>query len=455
MGTYQRQLIACLWSTAVVVSFNSASLVPLDLSVQFNLWGQGAALLANLCALFVLVRPESTRALQFSVASYLVSAWMLMPALPNHRVVLLFAALSILLGTFRRDASAKGLRSNLRWLTIVVYIFAVLAKCNEDYLLAEVSCASRFLKEALELHGMSSPEAVTWQQAPSFVGYCTLLAELAIPILLIPARTRGFAILFGVFFHICLATHYTKYFANFSSAMFLLLGSWLSEQQCQRIDARYLRSRRGLFVLWALLLYGALGAQALGLLTTPNWLIIRYVLWLVYGAYIVFIFARAVLASSPIQERERIGVPTTLLLILALLNGISPYVGIKTRSGFSMYSNLRVEPGYSNHLFMPASPDLFGYLSDTVRVVETTDQDISKHVEIAAVRLPYISLCSSVAQMESEQSDSAGIISYERNGQLYSVQRGGTLPKDCPPWIARKLLLFGPVGSGSERSCMW
>lgn len=70
-----------------------------------------------------------------------------------------------------------------------------------------------------------------------------------------------------------------------------------------------------------------------------------------------------------------------------------------------------------------------------MRVVETTDQDISKHVEIAAVRLPYISLCSSVAQMESEQSDSAGIISYERNGQLYSVQRGGRCQKIVRPGL--------------------
>jgi hypothetical protein len=270
-----------------------------------------------------------------------------------------------------------------------------------------------------------------------------------------PARTRGFAILFGFVFHIFLATHYIKYFANFSSAMFLLLGSWLSQEQCRSLETRSLRQRRGLFVLWALLLNGALLAGAAGILDAQIWIIVRYVLWLIASIFVLIAIARALFAVPLMPADVRLGAPHALLLVLAIVNGISPYLGIKTRRGFSMYSNLRIEPQYSNHLFMPRSPDLFGYLTDTVRINETTEPALQSRSDTSTQRVPYITLCEYVAEMDGRQTRAGEFVSYERNGQDYRVMRGDTLPADCPPWIARKLLLFGPVGVGSEQLCIW
>jgi hypothetical protein len=147
--------------------------------------------------------------------------------------------------------------------------------------------------------------------------------------------------------------------------------------------------------------------------------------------------------------------PNLLLIGVAVTSGLAPYVGFKTRSSFSMYSNLRIEPGYSNHIFMPPSMDVLGYLSDSVRVTESADSFLSTLVGSPTERLPYIALCEYLARPSNESQERAALISYERRGQQLVATQGGDLPGDCPSWIARKLLLFGTVGDGAERRCVW
>ena len=54
--------------------------------------------------------------------------------------------------------------------------------------------------------------------------------------------------------------------------------------------------------------------------------------------------------------------------IMLLLVGFCPYIGIRTYSALSMFSNLRVEGCRSNHLFMP---QLTSTLDDTIEVLNT------------------------------------------------------------------------------------
>ena len=55
--------------------------------------------------------------------------------------------------------------------------------------------------------------------------------------------------------------------------------------------------------------------------------------------------------------------------LLVVLNGMCPYLGLKTDSSFAMFSNLRTEPGFANHLVMPHGPQPFGFQGDLVRLV--------------------------------------------------------------------------------------
>jgi len=75
-------------------------------------------------------------------------------------------------------------------------------------------------------------------------------------------------------------------------------------------------------------------------------------------------------AAPPVfgSTLRQVGVVT---LVLAALNGACPYLGLKTQSTWSLFSNLHVEGGVSNHLLLPASLQPFGYASDCVTVTRT------------------------------------------------------------------------------------
>ena len=60
---------------------------------------------------------------------------------------------------------------------------------------------------------------------------------------------------------------------------------------------------------------------------------------------------------------------------LAGLNALAPYLGLKTVATWTMFSNLRVEGGRTNHMFIPVSIQIFPFLRD-VCLVEQTDQPI-------------------------------------------------------------------------------
>lgn len=61
-----------------------------------------------------------------------------------------------------------------------------------------------------------------------------------------------------------------------------------------------------------------------------------------------------------------------LTVLVALFNGVSPYLGLKTRATWSMLSNLRIEAGTTNHFFIPASAQVFSYTQECVTVTATS-----------------------------------------------------------------------------------
>ncbi|HEV2819506.1 MAG TPA: hypothetical protein VGW11_03270, partial [Solirubrobacteraceae bacterium] len=58
---------------------------------------------------------------------------------------------------------------------------------------------------------------------------------------------------------------------------------------------------------------------------------------------------------------------------LLVLNGLSPYLGLKTESSFTMFSNLKTEGGYWNHAFIPEAVKVFPYQDQLVRVTDSND----------------------------------------------------------------------------------
>jgi len=454
------RIFAVVWSIALLTTLNSG--LP-------NLLGwayEASFVVTAVLAVVVFFRP-SMGLFRLSAAAFLALAGAQLPALPNHRMILLFVALTILFsgGWGRTRGGAEDSEVSPRvtvtlcWLTIVLYLFAALAKLNWAYLDPATSCAAVFLGESLALHGIGSTAGLPPALAQGAMWW-SLLGEVVLCMLLVPRKTRVVGIVLGVLFHLGLATDYVTYFANFSAAMLVLLIAWLPEDACRRVW-------EGRIFVWRVLAPG-IGCilavlpflAAAGVISQATWFPARYVLFMIFG--IALLVSLLPLMCGEGREARSgsldvVAAPIWLIVVLAILNGLSPYLGIKTRSSFTMYSNLRIEQGYSNHLFMPASADLFGLLSDRVTITASSDEQLLKSVNSPEQQLPHIALCSYLSRMDGAPSDrsQASTVTYLRGGAQLSAVRGETLPADCPSWLARKLLFFGPVGPGSERNCRW
>ena len=75
--------------------------------------------------------------------------------------------------------------------------------------------------------------------------------------------------------------------------------------------------------------------------------------------------------QNPIVDAVGLFISTVFLITC-----LAPYLGIKTHSTFSMFSNLRCEGGISNHILFRAWMQPFGFLADMVTVTATNHERI-------------------------------------------------------------------------------
>ena len=59
-----------------------------------------------------------------------------------------------------------------------------------------------------------------------------------------------------------------------------------------------------------------------------------------------------------------------------LLNGLSPYLGLKTESSISMYSNLYVEGRTTNHFFHGVLPGFWNYSDEVITVIDSNNNQL-------------------------------------------------------------------------------
>ena len=140
-----------------------------------------------------------------------------------------------------------------------------------------------------------------------------------------------------------------------------------------------------------------------------------------------------------------------LIPLLVLLNGLGPYVGLKLRSAWQMYSNLSVDDAGSNHLLIPRSLDVGGFLADSVVIVSTSDRLLdAKYVQTGA-RMPYFALHTYLAERPEVE------LAYIRAGQYREIARVGDSPEFStrPHPLLRKVLTFRPLGQQAGNICDW
>ena len=311
--------------------------------------------------------PFNINLLRAVSVSILLDFFLLLPEAPNHRHVLAVLGFSFLLALLKKDDDKFNSVTlpAIRYSTAIVYFFAFFAKLNIDYINPEFSCSTKFYNN---IHGFFPffPES---EFLNYFIIYSSIILEAALPVFLIlfPRVTVPIAVLF----HLGLSFDLYQYFTNFSAVMFLCLASFIPSGTIP--DFKIKKPKLLSFITAILFLTIVIAGHSLYHLVSTfppeqfranvyNFVYFRHAVWCIYAFtfswfIISFLFKNPIPKISLSKNFFALFIPA-----LVLINGLSPYIGLKTRTSFNMYSNLRMGSDYSNHLLVPRSLDLFGYL---------------------------------------------------------------------------------------------
>jgi hypothetical protein len=434
-------LFSVLWAAATL--FHMAS---------YSQWGHSRYL--ALAAGWVLLQPGAVPAMAVLAVLEIYKAIALSPFVPNHWIFTTFVNTALLLAmgiTFvrRRRIDRADLYEMLapavRVSVLLLYAFVVFHKLNADFFDPEVSCGTEFYAAQLaRLPFLPQTEIARMGSIYAAIGF-----EAVIPLLLAFPVTRAAGMLVGALFHVILAINPIDRFYNFSSMMLALFSLFAPATVVEALNPEGARfkwfARTGL-------------AAIVATLTIQRWVppdvIGRsdpfFLLWNVYAATVIGVFLWALWrhgAAEPFPRPRVFAIREPLMAalpILVVLNGIAPYVGLKTETAWAMFSNLRTEGDRTNHFLVPAGFQPFDYQRDLVRVVSSSDRMLAMFAR-KGLLVPYFEL---------RRRPTASVV-YVRNGVEYRFAKvsddpafGGAISASLG-----RVLMFRAINAGDKQPC--
>jgi hypothetical protein len=442
-------------------------------------------------AVLLFLYPERIWAIaSFSLAHAALLSFDL-PAAANHSVLALLVNGCLLIGCVHalrsKNPESRGrqlwesVRGPIRATVAVVYVFAIFHKLNSSFFDPDVSCATSQVAKMFELHGF--PERPTHLSAFAFNIYLTLILETAIVVLLLWPRLSYLGASVGFLFHTAVGW---ALFFDFATVVFALYLFFLPWEGIQRDLARIPRWARACFVsclvgLIATSFYFHGVRRSAVVFEWPDWslqadtLICAFWTLMIWPILLPIFFRGAVKRS----DRRWTGAPVAWLIpMIALVNGATSYLGLKTVANYSMFSNLRTEAGQTNHFLVPAGRFfLADYQDDVARVVRLRRvppehfpllvrwagearwvRRNSRWVrEVPDARVPFTEVRRTL-QLWRDIGFTKVSIAYERNGERHEARDAFADPELMRPlsFWERKLLAFRAVeDDGEESTCRW
>ena len=436
--------------------------------------------LQTAAAIAILFRPTSLTAFLSLIFLQLTDLLFTLPNITNHSMFAMFVDLTIVLAvvielvrnpnrTVSKPALYQLFAPAIRIQVIILYFFVVLHKLNSDFLSTVASCS---VDHYLHLSGLIR-RVVGTSLLPDGeivrlgVVSMTLLVELGIPVLLLFRRTRVAGVALGLLFHYVLGINIFHDFSGMIFALYLLFlpsnfvdeaRTWWKEASARLgLNAIQLRLSASALSPGVWVTLGVIGAL---LVTRNTWSMLHPIflaIWIVYGALCILTFGAIVWSRSQSfaypPSAFRIHRGLWIVPFLVVVNGIVPYVGLKTENSFAMFSNLRTEGGTTNHLLIPVSAQIFGYQKDLVTVLRSSDVYLQGLAD-RAVAVPFYTLREHVSRRRRSGVKNVDVV-YIRAGVEQSIRNAETNPELSSPhsWLERKFLVFREVDSGAHQMC--
>ena len=458
------------------------ALVHQDFYSDWQLQHLPAGWILSAFVLATLIRPSSIWIFAGMLVSSVVYNVLKWPFVVNHILVESLIDLTILAAIASTQISATGNRLRVSdesresiydrfapvvmVMLILMYYFAFVAKLNWDFINPEVSCVVVMSGDlSRRFPFLPDADSTAWMMIAA-----TLVVEAAIPLLLTFRRTRYVGVLVGAPFHILLGLVGHRTFAALAFALYgLICMSELAPLVAlvhRRVTGRFsVEVRRAIYhtsssvlvVCFTLLVAAELTGQlrlGIGPLKIYRIPWLAWILWsLVLGTLFAICAWRRYRHNHVSRRQSADGRPGLLWapVLLVVLNGMSQYLGLKTETCFTMYSNLRTEGGVNNHMFVPAWK-LSSYQEDVVQIVSSSIPELQAFAHGSDLLTSF--------ELRRALSATAGDfeIVFRRNGEVHQLYRRGDktpnseLLRPHPLWRA-KLLRFRPVSTAKCAPC--
>jgi len=175
----------------------------------------------------------------------------------------------------------------------------------------------------------------------------------------------------------------------------------------------------------------------------------------------VFSLGLAVVVGWYMVSRRRMGVdrdesitvvPATrwllAVVLLAFLNGLTPYVGVKTTYSWNMYSNLVTAPGYENGLLIPTAWRWTDRQGDLVTVLSSSDPGLNVYAERR-----YLLTFTTLRAYTSTHPDARLVYARDRTiREVPSTRADPVLSRPVGGW-EKRLFAYRAVDSAAPARC--
>ena len=367
--------------------------------------------LVVLVALCTVLRPTSVPRFLTMIAMEVFAVALDMPHVGSHTLLLLVSGLCVLawvawfaLRTQRLPDAGVLFEKIAPFFAVqllLVYAVAAVAKLNTGFLDPGISCAASMSGRLPGFH--LSFLAGSWRVVAAIWG--TVVIEMALPILLAVRRSRMVGLVLGGVFHAVLGLAGN---VPFSALAFALFVAFLPPDTPSRLFP--LAATRPGLVRWAGRARRASRSVAAYPVAVSSWLAgaavfpdepgtgptllsngmsVLMVAAFAGGILLVLGFTRGGWQSHSARSL-RIHHPVFVAgILLLLLNSVSPYVGLKTDSSLTMFSNLQTEGDQWNHLLIPEAVRVFPYQDDPVRILASDNPALDAHRHDGVRLLPF------------------------------------------------------------------
>jgi hypothetical protein len=342
------------------------------------------------------------------------------------------------------------------------YFFAAFAKLNSSFFDRSVSCAVFYFRESTDSVGLSGLQlgGAAWLERAVIVG--TVAVELSIPILLLLRRTRALGVVVGLVFHLVLALDHSHQFFDFSATLFALFvlflpplaGTWVAERvgsirarlalRDEALPERVHLALAAVPVTIALLV--AIDALTPELALDVGWWPWQLCAIAAVVATVAFLRQHPEPAPGYLQPHHAL---FAVVPLLVLLNGLTPYLELKTGYGWNMYANLRTVDGESNHLIVRRTLPLTDEQDDPVRILDTNSAALARYAA-RDYGLTWRQLQTYLSRHPRVR------ITYQRAGEVVALRRASDDPRlvePVPAW-REKVQLFRAIDLREPERCV-